>query len=204
MNIDTLKAMLELTAVQNFHNDSSLNSSSTSSIFQDILSELLTENGQQATVNPTVSQPVSVSQPASLSQATALPPLSLMKSNATYDSFIQQAADKYGISANLIKAVIKQESNFNPQAVSGSGAAGLMQLMPDTAKSLGAGNVFDPQQNILAGSKYLKQMLDKYDGKVELALAAYNAGPGNVDKYGSIPPFTETANYVRQITNALA
>lgn len=203
MNIDTLKAMLELTAVQNFHNDPSSNTSTSSSLFENILSELLTGNVQQSNPYPAVRQSTPSAQLSSLNDM-ALPPLSLIKSNGKFDSYIQQAADKYGISANLIKAVIKQESNFNPEAVSGSGAAGLMQLMPATANSLGADNVFDPKQNIFAGAKYLKQMLDKYDGKVELALAAYNAGPGNVDRYGGIPPFKETENYVRRITQTLA
>lgn len=117
-----------------------------------------------------------------------------------YDDIIKKASDTYGIPEKMIKAVIKQESGFNTNATSGAGAAGLMQLMPATATSLGVTNSYDAEQNIMAGTKYLKQMLNQF-GDYKTMLAAYNAGPGNVSKYGGIPPFTETKNYVNKIMN---
>ena len=113
--------------------------------------------------------------------------------------YIKNACDKYGVEEKLVHAHVRQESGFNPNAVSKAGAKGLMQLMPATARSLGVIDSLDPEQNIEGGVKYLKQMLDKYNGNTILALAAYNAGPGAVDKYSGVPPYKETQNYVKAI-----
>ncbi|MCH7320704.1 transglycosylase SLT domain-containing protein [Solibacillus sp. MA9] len=120
-----------------------------------------------------------------------------------YSSEIAKAAETYNLPEKLIAAVMKQESNFNASAVSSSGASGLMQLMPSTARYLGVTNSSDPEQNIMGGAKYLRQMLDQFDNNIETALAAYNAGPGNVKKYDGIPPFNETQNYVKKVLNYL-
>lgn len=117
------------------------------------------------------------------------------------DAIFEEAASAYNVSVNLLKAVAKAESGFNPNAVSKSGAMGVMQLMPSTARSLGVTDPYDARQNIMGGAKCLRQHLDRFNGNVTLALAAYNAGPNAVQKYGGIPPYQETQNYVKIVTS---
>lgn len=120
-----------------------------------------------------------------------------------YDDIIAEAAAQYKLDPQMIKAVMQTESAFNAMAVSPVGALGLMQLMPEVAAELGAIDPMDPRQNIMAGSRYLRQLLDAHKGNVRLALASYNAGPGNVAKYRAIPPFKETRDYVKKVTALL-
>ncbi len=117
------------------------------------------------------------------------------------DSAIEQAAARHNVDPNLVRAVVKVESNFNPNAVSRKGAMGLMQLMPSTARQLKVNNPFDPEQNVDAGVRHLKQLLENYGGDIKLTLAAYNAGAGAVARSSGVPHYVETQNYVRRITN---
>lgn len=124
---------------------------------------------------------------------------SYMEESTSLDDIFERASIRYNVPVNLLKAIGKAESDFNPNAVSKSGAQGVMQLMPKTAEGLGVTDSFDPEQNIMGGSKYISDLLKRYDGDTKLALAAYNAGMGNVKKYGGVPPFKETQNYVVKV-----
>jgi Transglycosylase SLT domain len=116
-----------------------------------------------------------------------------------YDSVLRAAAQRYQLPESLLRAVVHTESNYYPQAVSRAGAVGLMQLMPKTAKALGVRDPYDPGQNVHGGARYLRLLANRYDGDMVLVLAAYNAGAGNVEKYGGVPPFAETRAYVRSV-----
>ncbi|MGM0461391.1 MAG: transglycosylase SLT domain-containing protein [Fibrobacterota bacterium] len=120
-------------------------------------------------------------------------------STAPYRHIIGNASQEYQVDEDLISAIIHAESSGEPRAQSSVGAKGLMQLMDGTAADMGVQNSFDPADNIMGGTRYFKKMYDRYDGDLDLALAAYNAGPGNVDRYGGVPPFPETQNYIRTI-----
>jgi soluble lytic murein transglycosylase-like protein len=132
------------------------------------------------------------------------PPSANADFGARYANLIHASAQKHGVDANLIAHVIAAESNFDPKAVSRKRALGLMQLLPETAARYAVSNIFDPAQNIEAGTHYLKDLLARYRGNLRFALAAYNAGPEMVDRYGGVPPFPETQSYVRSITAKLA
>jgi hypothetical protein len=127
-----------------------------------------------------------------------------LDSSVPYSQLISKAAAKYSLDAQLLARVVQAESNFNPRAISVKNAQGLMQLMPQTSSQLAVRNPFDPAQSIDAGAHYLRQLLDKFSGNVELALAAYNAGPDRVTQYNGLPPYRETQNYVRKITKPQA
>ncbi|HYL92330.1 MAG TPA: lytic transglycosylase domain-containing protein [Alphaproteobacteria bacterium] len=139
------------------------------------------------------SQPVSLGA-GSLTQGRTV-------SSESVERAIEASADRHGVDPNLVRAIIKVESDFNPQAVSRKGAMGLMQLMPTTARSLNVNNAFDPRQNVDAGVRHLKSLLQNYNGDLELSLAAYNAGSGAVRRSGGVPPYRETRAYVNRIKN---
>lgn len=119
-----------------------------------------------------------------------------------YDKLIDRVAHAEGLDSDLLRAVVETESNFDPKAVSKKGALGLMQLMPETARGMGVTDPFHPAENLGAGARYLRQLIDKYEGKLTLALSAYNAGENAVERYKGIPPFPETEDYVRKVLEA--
>lgn len=201
---------MDLQAIQQFSTGNITNTTSSRSLFQEMLTGIMSSDTLENTSQSLGSLLSTVETEAqSMLQSNALTSLNPSTTAGTtkqtsetvtnFDDMISEAATLYNLPEKLIKSVIKQESNFNPSAKSYAGAAGLMQLMPATARSLGVDDITDPKQNIMGGSKYLSQMLSRYNGDVEMALAAYNAGPGNVDKYNGIPPFSETQNYVQKV-----
>ena len=128
------------------------------------------------------------------------PPMSLNSGVADrYDDLITEASKKHGVSFSLLKALIKIESDFNPRAISSAGAVGLMQIMPENIRALNIKDPFDPLENIMGGARYLKHLITRFDGKLPMALAAYNAGPNVVDRYKRIPPFKETEDFVEKV-----
>lgn len=191
---------------------SSQNNSSSSSMFSEMLGQVLqASTGDAPTENLSSllysgDTPVFVpsniySGQSSLAEAISSYSSTSTKYGTDYDEIIKKASERYNVPEKLIFSIIKQESNFNPSATSSAGASGLMQLMPGTAKYLGVSNSLDPEQNIMGGAKYISQMLSQFDGNIETALAAYNAGPGAVKKYDGIPPYKETQNYVQKVMN---
>lgn len=142
---------------------------------------------------PTTTATSSEMKPTGLTLDVPTPP------ERAYDDIIKEASSEYGVDPELVRAVIRAESRFDPQAVSGAGAKGLMQLMPVLSKELGVQDPLDPRQNIFGGTKYLGKLLERNNGDVTLALASYNAGPRNVARYKGVPPFKETRGYVRKI-----
>jgi soluble lytic murein transglycosylase-like protein len=153
-----------------------------------------------ATQPTTPAEPVA-SQPAAPAAPSAVNSVAFVAPPTALDQVVQRSAEKNHVDPALVRAVITTESNWNTSAVSSKGALGLMQLIPGTAQRLGVGNAFDPAQNVDAGTRYLHMMLERYNGDVSKALAAYNAGPGAVDRFGGVPNYRETQNYVQKVTS---
>ena len=161
------------------------------------------QDDQAASFASVLQAQMSASEPSPLDSADA-PNAPAMLAPAQIDALVNDNASAQDVDPALVKAIIANESGFNASATSDVGAQGLMQLMPGTAAALGVSDSYDPAQNVAGGTKYIKQLLDRFDGNVRLAVAAYNAGPGAVEKYGGVPPYAETQNYVQNVLSSYA
>lgn len=191
-NISSITSTYSVNGVKKTYNYeiNQKNTSSQNKTFQEILQEVMLESN-----SPEENKINILSKP----EETWREVLNINNRENQFDKIIDEASSKFGLPRELIKAVIKAESNFNPIAISPKNAMGLMQLIPSTAREMGVNDVFDPYQNIMGGTKYLKMLLDKYNGNLFLALSAYNAGPDRVDKSGGIPNIEETQTYVDRV-----
>ena len=208
---ETLNSVMKATAAVAI--DHLVKASTTGAVNTDIVQEFFDQNKIPITIangktsiadrkisipssNQTTEKTVSDTKATTFSVSPSSDTLSCTEDLNTY---FEEAAEQYQVDIKLLKAIAYCESNFNPNAISRAGAIGVMQLMPATAAELGVTDSYDARQNILGGAKLISKLLDRYDGDTSLALAAYNAGSGNVEKYGGIPPFTETQNYVKKV-----
>lgn len=176
--------------------DALLAAGDSGAVSMDTIQQILGFNPQDTTA---ASSSTDSTAAAGTVSSTSAATTSAVTSPEDLEPYFKEAAETYGVDINLLKAIAKQESNFNPSATSSAGAMGVMQLMPSTAKGLGVSDAYNAHDNIMGGAKLISQNLKKYNGDLSLALAAYNAGGGNVDKYGGIPPFKETQNYVKKV-----
>ena len=172
-------------------------------IYKRLTGETLSSDVLNTKIEPIKKQPKIEVTSSNLETPVVKPSNQSLTRLGKYEEIINEASETYGVDKNIIKSVILAESSAKENAVSTANAKGLMQIIDSTAKYLGINNVWDPKENIMGGAKYLSELLRKYNGNLKFALAGYNAGPGNVDKYNGIPPFTETQTYVKRVTGYL-